>query len=534
MNDFTPGAFMGSRNAKVEIEYLYLIRAAGYTKQYLRPMATQMTGQVVNRMGNILDRFQDGKVPTSALSSLTSEFLLPTASPERLRNPRDPKGRFLEVTVPNGWGEERFTFVMGVRVTTGNMETVEVVSGYTDRMDTAVQGGDVFIAPDTVFYINNIAKISQRTLNNVSIPRIRDSFSVMGGGLGDQAYEGQVTTKMTPAMLLDAAYMSGIDGLSSIPPQNRIIDSHYVTSIPTVTRRTNSSATNMVSKVVESYVAQHNTEIIGGIPTQDAANYIRGHISDPSVYDVSFMTVLSSYTSGTQSTFDWGTLQQLDQWIDEKAEVQSMEYTTDQYESPWHAPTRESQMAIVVSTMVSSLMTNHSLSAIDFQSTNMVSGNFGMGPTHLTEVTSARGISSVQNQFLVDQYNLFKQIIDDEIVQVISSNHEVEYELYVSATINQDIVIEIGFGGNQTSSYAFPSFADSLISPMLTTNQDLCRRNASDIGTLMDNMTEMRVSNMAPNEVWAPNSTVNTHGGFGYRYDDNATKEPEPNLSGNY
>ena len=109
-----------------------------------------------------------------------------------------------------------FVFMMQIRTTSGNIETTELVTGYTDRFDVAhtnryVQNTeDVIIAPDTTFYINSVSTIGTRYLNNLAVPVIKDSFAVFGGGLGAGTYNSQNALKMTPMNLIQSGKINSV------------------------------------------------------------------------------------------------------------------------------------------------------------------------------------------------------------------------------------------------------------------------------------------------------------------------------------
>ena len=127
--------FIGShRNSPIIVDYLNLIKVAGYQDQFLRPNVTTMTGVAAAEIGNMIRDF-NGKIPGSVIAKTTANFILPSSRPETLAFADNVVPN--SVSIPFGWNEDRFVFMMQIRTTSGNIETTELVTGYTDRFDVA-------------------------------------------------------------------------------------------------------------------------------------------------------------------------------------------------------------------------------------------------------------------------------------------------------------------------------------------------------------------------------------------------------------
>ena len=172
------------------IESLKLVRVNGFQDQYLRPYRTAMTNTVENNIREMTDQF-NGRIPTSRISEACNDFIMPSDRVESYQ------GRSVSVAMPNGWKEHRYTFIMVVETTIDNLATRELITGYTDRCDAAYghsgYGSTIHIAPDTVFYVNAVTKLSQRSINGIVVPTVVNSYSVIGGGFSTDAYLGATT-----------------------------------------------------------------------------------------------------------------------------------------------------------------------------------------------------------------------------------------------------------------------------------------------------------------------------------------------------
>lgn len=477
-------SFAGVRT-EVSVEYLQLMKVNSYQNQYLRPFKTTVTGSFESVLGNMLDNY-NGKVPPTAIAQACNDFIMPSSRVETYNN------RPVDVTIPGGWQADRFAFILLVKTTSNGVETREMVTGYTDRYDTAGNGNQTFIAPDTVFYINSITKLGVRVINNFSIPVVNDSFSIFGGGIGNSAYGNIGTYKMTPSNLLQSSKISNIPGVTDLP-KNTVIGTDYrqVSNSPSFVGRNFNSPTQVLSKIVEG---AFSTGVLAStttsIETDDRVNTVRSKVADPSIHRSAFMGVMMRLNGDRPvSTFTFGQLESYDPQLDFKTSFGDASMGTSQYTAPWDKPTIESTFALVVANMVTSLMTKSSLAHLEFRSTNMLGGylNGFIPETHINNI-----LGFDRNINMVNMIVPLQQTIDAELVPVVSKNNEIGYDIRVSADVNTDITIDIYLDGlgNEMERYVFPSFADAPISPMLTTDTDVYRGNARDIGFLMDVVTE--------------------------------------------
>lgn len=475
--------FLGMRDIPVRIESLKLLKVSGYQKQYLRPLTTQMNGDVVNHVSSLISDY-NGKIPANALAKTTSRFIMPHSRVDTV------DGRPLEVNIPNGWGENRFVFSMHVVGTVNGLETTELVTGYTNFADYTGRGDNVHIPDDTLFYINSIATIGTRNVNGVAIPGMKKVNSVLGGGIGAEAYSSLAAHKMTPPTLIQHSQANVIDGLTTAPKSTRVIrdDISVVGRMPSLTARNNMSPTSMTSRVIETYAQRARLNLTSGIYSRsDIFDQTRGAVADPGIMESVFLKKLSSVGGLPVSTFDFGELLSIDPYVDDIMEVHTTEFTTTQATAPWDAPTREAIMATVVSTMVTAMMGNYSLGLIEFVSSNEDGSgnlfNFAVAK-NVTEVTNLIGFDGghIDHRELI--YS-FEDTISDELGEILSENGEVLYSVYVRADLNTDIEIHISFNGQEEEIFTFPSFSDALISPLLTTDSDLFVKNTRDIHSVL-------------------------------------------------
>lgn len=507
-----------------KIESLKLIRVHGFQNQYLRPFRTAMTGTVESNIREMTDKF-NGSIPTNLISETCNNFIMPSERVESYQ------GQTMAVAMPNGWGENRFTFIMIVETTADNLITRELIAGYTDCRDVAMRTAqDILISPNTVFYVNTVTKLSQRSVNGIMIPTVAGSYSVIGSGFSVDAYNGATTWRMTPQNLIQSAKASNVMGMSTLPSDGHqpIIGSDYrqVQQAAVLTNRTNNSPTNVFSKIIENMATTINADAMTGMvdPVRAQAT-VQGKVADPSILNSIFMGALYNFFNARVAHFDYKFLQQICPYLEHVTQVDDTGYETTQYQGQWDKPTIESIMAVVVSNIVTSFMTTSSLTAIEFTITNMLPiaamGGLSNFATQTT-ITDIRGYSQMIN--LAQFIPAYQQRLTDELGPIVSRGNNVGFTLYVRADMGVDIFMRLKYDNGIEEAFVFPMFADSIISPMLTTSTDLYRHNAADINTAMDIVTDVydeKIFGGSAKQGWSNNpavdfnGTVNTQMGYG-------------------
>lgn len=507
-----------------KIESLKLIRVHGFQNQYLRPFRTAMTGTVESNIREMTDKF-NGSIPTNLISETCNNFIMPSERVESYQ------GQTMAVAMPNGWGDNRYTFIMIVETTADNLVTRELIAGYTDCRDVAMRGiQDILISPNTVFYVNTVTKLSQRSVNGIQIPTVVGSYSVIGSGFSVDAYNGATTWRMTPQNLIQSAKASNVMGMSTLPADGHqpIIGSDYrqVQQAAVLTNRTNNSPTNVFSKIIENMATTINADAMTGMvdPVRAQAT-VQGKVADPSILNSIFMGALYNFFNARVAHFDYKFLQQICPYLEQITRVDDTGYETTQYQGQWDKPTIESIMAVVVSNIVTSFMTTSSLTAIEFTITNMLPiatmGGLSNFATQTT-ITDIRGYSQMIN--LAQFIPAYQQRLTDELGPIVSRGNNVGFTLYVRADMGVDIFMRLKYDNGIEEAFVFPMFADSIISPMLTTSTDLYRHNAADINTAMDIVTDVydeKIFGGSAKTGWSENpavdfnGTVNTQMGYG-------------------
>lgn len=486
---YNPTPYAGARdNTQVFIDELVMFRARGYQDQYLRPNRTHIDGDTIGEMTEMV-AYHNGHIPSEHAAALTTRFIMPSDRPETIH--RNGRAEFMDVKIPHGWSEARFVFMMKVRSLRAGMGSVELVTGYTDRIDTVrVRHGVEEIAPDTVFTINSVSNLKRTG-------HLSDTMSILGGGLGNGYYHGQVAMKMTPMNLIHSGTVQAHSGLSDMPADSTALlvsDTKHISDMPSAVLRRYGSPTDMMTGVLRAFGEKYTKMQSTGVLEQDSiVNETISRIVDPSIRSSQFIRLLTMRKYHATATFTYGDLMSIDPTIDDRAVVSENFFETTQFSSPWESPTEEAQMALVISNMVTSLMTQMSIAVLDF-SAFTISGyggldynrNFNLVEEFVTTVTNLQGVAmGLDMRAMVPTV---ESEIERNICRVLHGNEQREFTISVSAKLNKDIVIEIAFFGQPVEMFVFPSFADALINPAITTSTDRYNNSARDVNYLINDI----------------------------------------------
>lgn len=497
MNDYfgnTP-SYVSDR-MKFNVISLELIRVSGYQRQYLRPYQTTVNGQLDGIIQNMLDN-STREIATSHIARTCPHFIMPSSRPESTSI--NGRSRALDVVIPGGWDEKRLAFILKVEIEVNGLSTVELITGYTDNYGVAERGnGQAVIDPDMVFYINNVTRISERRVGRNVIPFINSSHNVFGGGIGTEMYGNRHSYKMSPSALVSGSIQNSISGLSDVPNTYVAGDSTIIGHVPTLSSRLNNSPTHMFANIVESYRKTLLTSLNGKALTQDGLlDTVRNELADKSYKTSSSLYAISNMAGAYTSTFDFRFLMDMDKFVDDKTTIHNAEMATTAHHAPWDTPTIEATMALVTANMVTNLMLNTSVASVAFAANNLsVRSLVGNVTDDEVIISDVRHISGNNNIISRDFGYMLESTIAQELCPILSADGEREYEVTVRALINTDIEVCISIGGSPDEIYVFPSFADSSISPIVTTNVETRRKNSRDVGYVLGLVEEHAYSHV--------------------------------------
>jgi len=388
------------------------------------------------------------------------------------------------VEVPNGWGTVRLRFMMEVESNFNGNLVSSYLQGYSEYHDPSLTGR---VDPHMLFYINSITDIT-RTYDPTTgqyYSRSTGTYNVITDLVGGTKYEE-----------IDGPN----NGLKLIRPNDLISDimnndiygdalvyngTGGVANKTNTSSRANNDPVKYFTKTINSFVEAKSDSAI----TYDLTDVLRtaGTITqEQHVMNNPFVSALSKLTRQiSPTTFNLDMLTSLDpntqnvvMLIDNRTElVQSTNTmldtndTADTYQS-----NIETTTATNVAQSVTSYMLDTMLTKLDFSFTNKTGENV---------VIVSAADSFIDGIDITAYVNKLVTKIKTVLMPTVTYNSQMIIECFVHSDVVGDTTVSVSLNMQPNTIYRFPTFADSLYSPVVTDNST---RNtlADDFSSVLD------------------------------------------------
>lgn len=445
-----------------------------FNPMYMRPYVTHITPDVLNTISDRVNN-NHGEVTPSTFSGLTSGIIAP--SPHSAAR----------IPIPNGWAEKRVSFLLTLQIDT-NLHGTKIlyVQGYTDHLGISYNGA---VDPNMHFFINSITTVSRSQVHTPSgvqnMDRVLDTSQVINGKLyNDHGYNNTGVYGLRPSDIFNSVQLSSTHygaNNGAILNDTRVRLDMGVN--PARSSRKNNVPTNYMSNIISNY---KRSMVLS--EWSSGATDIYSRASDMAMENIhsnnEFIRQLEMATgiSGCIS-FNIGTLEAIDpgvKFVTNYVRVGNAQMTgihsAGQTEH-WNGANRETTVATLLSNAIPSLMLEYMINKIHFKSTNHdLTGQMN------TVLIDAK---SVTNLDLTKSFNLFIHRLHNEIMFDITFGNQISYMLEMQCDVFGESRITISLDSGPVIMYATPSFCDSLITPVYTTNKDDLYMVAHDMEQLL-------------------------------------------------
>lgn len=440
----------------IQIVSLLMKETGTYNVQQNRPYETNMPGNIVDVLTNRVMDSPDRRVNASMLSGLTSTFLQPQAPAES------------PIQIANGWDQRRIRFILKMKCEMlGGSIRMFYIQGYTDHSGVSAQGD---VAPEMIFYVNSIV---QTRLLQVHTP------------MGLQTYEN---TFENSHVLFDDKFsnMRGANNLLLMRPED-VFNSLQVSHVQDtygggitldsrsmlhreamMSRRGNGLGSNYAAKIIDGYSRATDGLALGSNQQQLFTEARRAVIENPAALDP-FLSALSQITSNAvNNRFTYQQLKTIDPNVDyvTNYEVTGHTQLANMHQAGmtmnWTGSDRLTQVATIISQSIPSLMIELMLQKVYLESNNYSSG--GAMDTRLITAESLTGADQTNN------YIIFKNRLEQNLLADLTYGNTVTYAIKLYVDLIGDTKLSISLDGSAFYDYVTPSFCDSLMVPVVTTN----------------------------------------------------------------
>lgn len=469
----------------IKIARLAMIETGTYNQPYARPYQTYVDNHTLDNIIKRVEEQPNKPITGALLAGVASNILSPSPTPQG------------EIGIINGWNEPRIRFYMEVHVepNTGG-SFIYFIQGYTSHLGVASTGD---IDPRMEFYINSYIRVNRATQWHNGIPFVKDVITESAHIIDGQLHYQQVPQHneiymMRPQDIFGGIQSNYIENAYQYSQSNAgVIDTRVQLNGESVrSNRRNNLPAGYLAAVVDTY--QNGIKLAEwGQGPQDIIAHSRDISLEPAVNENLFIRALCNVKglSYNVTSFTKRDLEAIDpnvghvtQYTQLTPAARANELHHSGQTSYWNGTDRATVAANILCNAIPALMMATFLMKIRFTSTNHdISGNM------YTEILE---VHSVTNADLRQNYDMFIQRFENEVMRDLTYGNQDLYSLQVVADVFGETYVTLSIGSETAMiSYASPSFCDSKLTPILTNSKDNFHTVTHDLETLMTNINNI-------------------------------------------
>ena len=476
-----------------------LVETGTYDPEFLRPYVVSANRDDIDMFADVVSE-EGGHVSSAAVAGIAS----------RIMNYKHTVSDRDLVEIENGWDEKRFSFIFEVIERerdefdgfNPDKEVVTYISGFTDCLDiasrTSVNRGsrssaDIFISPETVFYVSNVRRIERNTR------RIKTNNQLI-----------------VPAYYKNNKYRSSRDELFTLRPKdvfttqsvNSIMDRNRdVARINNSNKLTGSQikpsrATNLspasylaytVSALTRAETSFNQTDAYGNYDSQQGQrdsvySKAKSMLIEDTAYEANSFLQLLRYNSsfGQDQSFTWREIKEIfgGHQIEDLTEIHQTDSIKQDVRQAragdgagWDNNSNAGRNAVFATVLKQALpgyAVESMIYACRIEASNILSRSDELDAVAgalvtVSDIVWATKLSQAMEDRLADE---FEQVIARNILRDLSLNNAIDYDIVVELNWRFDSFIYVAIEGGEMLEFPTAGFANSLTSPIITTSQD--------------------------------------------------------------
>lgn len=399
------------------------------------------------------------------------------------------------VFIPNGWQTPRLRFILETEDEINGQIRVSIISGYTEYMDLSLSD---HIDPNMKFYINNISVMYKMLqADGTAIYRPSQHFNVMADLFGNMQYEEldsygnklirpkDIVEDMLTTTEFGNTYANVINTTGTITSSNVQTSS-----------KINNNSVGYLTRTIDSYLTGKKLASISHSEL-DVLKEASAQVTEPNIYSIGFIKLLSNLTHTTNITsFTLNNLAALDPTVSTRVtlitqntgygyrDTNVLSNITDSEDIL--NPTVETMKVSELVFSVGSIMVENLFDKLAFSISN-ATGQLVVLPTTAASILQTYGVpANIINGYI----NRAMAAISALLCPKLTDNGATQVELHYSSELMGETVVSISLNGQMPVVYRYPTFADSLFTPVVTnsaTKDDV----TSTFQTLFDATTVM-------------------------------------------
>lgn len=427
-------------------------------------------------------------VSASAMSGLAGRIIRPEADTDRV------------AAIVGGWGEQKLMFAMRVviRQTNSSVQYLEI-SGFTDHMGATESVRGVHLDERMTLHFTSVTRVNRSQADTsrgtrwiTSILKSNDVLSAQTNMDFTRAQGAQGTITVRPEDIFTKKTTAGpfakrvereggVDGRPGFP-----------TGAMKLSNRLNGSPSRYLARSMHALTTADNGDNIidnYGIDRDTTKIFkdARGQVREEIIVTDPFFEELSRDTNVLQDGFiTLGELMQMNPDFDfdtvpvyftGKGQRKSLrgDYT------PWNGSDNETVAATILVNALPMYMVNHQIASLSFTATNQgTMGDMVVLPDNVFAMAEGPEISEITG--------LFCQRIASEILLDMLPYNDCMLDLEVDTSTAGETYIKISLDGGAYEEYVFPTFAQSVVSPVLSEDRSYMDGMASTITQIVESI----------------------------------------------
>lgn len=497
----------------MHISKFVMLESGTFNDPMLRPYRSHIDPSIVSQFQ---EATQGGaNLSPAALSGIAGNIIRPAAQPSAA------------VAIDNGWDTRRFRFLMEVNSAVGyGYSNKQIISGYSDHAGFSSSG---YIDPNMRLYFNNSVVLKTVGNNGVMSTMMGEATQIL---MSMERNNPMIDTKLVSMRPADVvAEMSAITLESG--------DVHdFRTGFfegPKKSRRSNSIAPAFMSKVMTGlHQTFNNPEMNHAKSGTELYAEARDNIRDTYTTADPFMgKLMRECDYGARGFITYGELCRMFPETDSiciftpavKLTRMGIPLATRGDSEYWSVTTTEAVISTTLLHAVPSMMMDLMITKCTIVATNETHD----GSIYIQLANPASFTDGIDMRPYLAQ---FEDRLRMQILRDITNNNYINFRLQMIVDVVGETRINISFAGQPEVEFVAPSFADGIMSPLITNSKFDLRTVATDLDNLYHNVSPMSMA-----QQYAPPAPQGHHVGYtsaapqpsSYNF-DNPTSPPKPPM----
>jgi hypothetical protein len=446
-----------------------------YNQLFLRPYTANADGSIINELTNRIHNTSAINVAKPLLAGIASNLIVPMTSPQA------------PVSVPNGWDipRARFILIVDCQWTVGSASTL-YIQGYTDYYGVSHSQA---IDPKMRFYINSITTTVSSTMNTPFGMQTYDNIHASSQLLWDPNWAFSPNDPNRKISMRPMDVISGIQtqyltpGLDYYTINSFVDNRSFVLADPISSKRRNNLPVDYLASLINAY--NHTKQNMNFTDNEsNLYDSVKQQLQEDTAGEDPFIRKISR-VNGVSLTneFTFDQLEKIDPNTRHNTKVItlgpaqiSQVHQTGLTEN-WNGTDRQTIVATILAQSVPAIMMELLISKISFRTTNH---DIGMQVTTIIE-----GVKTLNNTDMVQNYEMFKARLENELLRDITFNNQEPFMLHMKVDLFGETWISLSLGSEPAIDFVAPSFCDNLYSPIVTMDPNHFAAISADFESIM-------------------------------------------------